>query len=87
MKNLCFKLAAAAVAVAIGSPAFAQTTMRQQLEARFSAADVDHDGKLTRSEAQAGMPRVATYFDAIDTGHRGYVTLVQIEQFAVQHKP
>jgi hypothetical protein len=86
MKHLCFKLAAAAVAIAIGSPAFAHTK-KQQLEARFSAADVDHDGKLTQSEAQGGMPRVATYFDAIDTGHRGYVTLAQIEQFAVQHKP
>jgi hypothetical protein len=86
MKHLCFKLIAVAAAVAIGSPVFAQTTMRQQLEARFSAADVDHNGKLTRSEARAGMPRVASYFDAIDTGHRGYVTLEQIEQFAVQHK-
>jgi Ca2+-binding EF-hand superfamily protein len=86
MKHLCFKLVGVAVAVAVASPVFAQTTMRQKLEARFSAADVDHDGKLTRTEAQAGMPRVASYFDAIDTGHRGYVTLEQIEQFVVQHK-
>jgi hypothetical protein len=87
MKHPCFKLVAAALAVAIGLPAFAQTTMRQQVETRFAAADVNHDGKLSRSEAQAGMPRVATYFDAIDTGHHGYVTFEQIEQFAVQHKP
>jgi Ca2+-binding EF-hand superfamily protein len=86
MKHLGFKWVAAAVTVAIGLPVFAQTTMRQQLEARFSAADIDHNGKLTRSEAQAGMPRVAAYFEAIDTGHRGYITLAQIEQFAVQHK-
>jgi len=84
MKHLCFMLVA--VAVAVAPPVFAQTTMHQKLEARFSAADVNHDGKLTRSEAQAGMPRVASYFDAIDTGHRGYVTLEQIEQFAIQHK-
>jgi len=87
MKHPCFEWVAAAAVIALASPVFAQTTMQQQLETRFSAADVDHDGKLTRSEAQAGMPRVAGYFDAIDTGHRGYVTLAQIEQFAVQHKP
>ncbi|MGU4701465.1 EF-hand domain-containing protein [Burkholderia cepacia] len=72
-------------ALLVASPAFAQSAMQQKLEARFAAADVDHDGKLTRAEAQAGMPRVAEHFDEIDSAHAGYVTLAQIEQFAAQH--
>lgn len=71
-------------ALLVASPAFAQSTMQQKLEARFAAADVDHDGKLTRAEAQTGMPRVAQHFDEIDSAHVGYVTLPQIEQFAAQ---
>jgi Ca2+-binding EF-hand superfamily protein len=81
MKRLCLVLAALVVV----SPAFAQTSMQQKLETRFAAADVNHDGKLTMAEAQAGMPLVARHFNEIDTAHAGYVTLDQIEQFAAQH--
>ncbi|WP_118182692.1 EF-hand domain-containing protein [Paraburkholderia phosphatilytica] len=56
----------------------------QQLDARFSAANVTHDGKLTREQAQQGMPRVAQHFDEIDTLKAGYVTLPQIQQFMMQ---
>lgn len=73
------------VTTLVVSPAFAQGNMQQMLETRFAAADVNHDGKLTREEAQAGMPRVAAHFDEIDTTHQGYVTLGQIEQFAAEH--
>jgi hypothetical protein len=45
---------------------------------RFKAADVDHDGKLTREEAKAGMPEVYKRFDKIDARKRGYVTERQI---------
>lgn len=48
---------------------------------RFDAADADHDGKLTRDEANAGMPRIAAKFDAIDTDHKGYITKEQIVSF------
>ena len=41
---------------------------------RFEQADSDHDGRLTRAEAQA-MPFVAKHFDAIDTNHDGYMRL------------
>lgn len=50
-----------------------------QLTQRFNQADKDHDGKLTRDEAKAGMPRVAEHFDDIDSEHRGYITLGQIQ--------
>jgi len=45
---------------------------------RFKAADVNHDGKLTREEAKAGMPEVYKHFDQIDALKRGYVTERQI---------
>jgi len=49
-----------------------------QMEQRFAAADANSDGKLTRDEAKAGMPRVYQQFDAIDGTHKGYVTLDDI---------
>jgi hypothetical protein len=55
--------------------------MMQQLQERFAAANTTHDGKLTKQQAELGMPRVAQHFDQIDTQKVGYVTLPQIEQF------
>ncbi len=45
---------------------------------KFNAADANHDGKLTREEADAGMPNVAKDFDKIDTKKSGSVTQKQI---------
>ncbi|MGT2493691.1 hypothetical protein ACU4GD_32310 [Cupriavidus basilensis] len=45
---------------------------------RFKAADGDHDGKLSREEAKAGMPEVYKRFDQIDVRKQGYVTGRQI---------
>jgi hypothetical protein len=56
----------------------------QQLQARFSAANTTHDGKLTKAQAAQGMPMVAQNFDQIDTQRAGYITLLQIEQFMQQ---
>jgi len=84
-----FVLAAAALLAATGAQAQAQPasapsadSMKQQIQDRFAKADADHDGKLTRAEAQAGMPRVAAKFDEIDAAHTGSVTLEQILKFA-----
>jgi len=44
---------------------------------RFADADTDHDGRLSRTEAQAA-PYVARHFDAIDTDHDGYVTRAEL---------
>jgi Ca2+-binding EF-hand superfamily protein len=51
------------------------------LKSRFAAADNNGDGKLTRDECQAGMPRIYRGFDRIDVDHKGYITLEQIIQF------
>ncbi|SOZ19978.1 conserved exported hypothetical protein [Cupriavidus taiwanensis] len=48
---------------------------------RFKAADADHDGKLTRDEAQAGMPQVYANFDKIDAKKSGTVTERQIGSY------
>jgi hypothetical protein len=45
---------------------------------KFKEADADHDGKLTREEAEAGMPNVAKDFDKIDAKKKGFVTQKQI---------
>lgn len=43
----------------------------------FKAADANHDGKLTREEAQA-MPEVYKNFDKIDAKKKGEITEKQI---------
>jgi len=78
-------------------PALAQTTppagarteerrarMEQALNQRFNQADSNHDGLLQMAEAQAGMPKVAQNFAAIDTEGQGAVTLDQIKAYMVQ---
>ena len=51
------------------------------LKTRFAAADKNGDGKLTREECQAGMPRIYRGFDKIDADGKGYITLDQIVTF------
>lgn len=58
--------------------------MKDKLVERFNAADTDHDGRLTKLEADGKMPRVAKNFDAIDVQKRGYVTIDQIEAYTIQ---
>lgn len=72
----------------VAAPAFAQANMdtdqKQKMMAafqqRFTAADKDGDGALTREEAKA-MPRVAAHFDDIDANHDGKVTPSEIVAF------
>lgn len=59
---------------------------RTELQKRFDAADTNKDGKLTREEAQAKMPRVYKNFDTIDAGHAGSVSLADIETFLMSKK-
>ena len=55
-----------------------RTGHRRTLQQRFEDANTGRDGRLTLAQAQSGMPAVARDFDAIDTGHKGYVTLDDI---------
>jgi hypothetical protein len=53
-----------------------------RMQARFAAADVDHDGRLTRDEAKSGMPFVYKHFDDIDTQKAGSITMADIAAYA-----
>lgn len=90
-----FKLRALSIAgfLMLGAAAHAQAPnaarlekARTELQKRFEAADANKDGKLTREEAQAKMPRIYQNFDAIDTNHSGAITLVDIETFLMSKK-
>ena len=56
------------------------------LAQRFAAANVTHDGRLTREQAATGMPVVARNFDVIDVDHKGFVTLPEIRAFAAERR-
>ena len=79
--------------LALGTLAHAQSPnagrlekARTELQKRFEVADANKDGKLTREEAQAKMPRIYQNFDAIDTSHSGAITLADIETFLMSKK-
>lgn len=68
-----------------GTPSDARIARLQgALQKRFAAADANHDGRLTRQEAEGHMPWVASHFEAIDTAHAGSVSLQDIEAYAAQ---
>jgi hypothetical protein len=70
----------ATLSLAICTCAFPMLGQAQQqspvdrLDARFQAADTDHNGQLSREEAEKGMPALARHFDQI-AGDKGFVTL------------
>jgi Ca2+-binding EF-hand superfamily protein len=69
-----------AASVAVYSPVMAQDANQiQQLEQRFKEANKSGDGKLTREEAKAGMPKIAKNFDRLDKDHKGYLTVDDIK--------
>jgi len=53
--------------------------MEAIMEQRFKAANTTGDGKLTKEQAKAGMPRIYSNFDKIDVDHKGYITLDQLK--------
>lgn len=61
------------------TPAYARP--HHSLTERFGEANTTHDGHLTAEQARSGMPAVARDFAAIDTGHRGFVTLDDIKAY------
>ena len=50
----------------------------QEVIARFKAADLNGDGKISREEAEKGLPRLAMVWDKVDVDKRGYITLEQL---------
>jgi hypothetical protein len=75
-----------AAALAQTADAGRAAQMQAELKKRFTAADANGDGQLTREEAQGRMPRVHQDFDAIDATHKGFVTLADIQAYAVAQR-
>ena len=73
---------AAALFAALTLPVAGDSSRDEQIDEHFAAADTNHDGQLTLTEAQAGMPRVASNFDKIDADQSGTVTLTEIKALA-----
>lgn len=60
--------------------------LQEELQQRFAKADTNHDGLLSREEAQAGMPRIYQQYDAIDTLHNGALSLDDITRYLAQQR-
>ena len=80
--------AVALIAVAAATGAVAQAAdpgrgrqMAAELKKRFTDADANQDGLLSRDEAKAGMPYVHSHFDEIDTARNGRVSMAEIAAF------
>jgi hypothetical protein len=85
-----FGLTLAAITVAVG--VLAQTPPPPPPEppvkhgaARFEQIDVNHDGLISREEAQA-EPALAKHFDEIDTDHDGTITREELKAFRMARK-
>jgi Ca2+-binding EF-hand superfamily protein len=81
------RVALAIVLAAAAAGAAAQDAGRAQqagaeLQKRFAAADKNGDGRLTKDEAQAGMPMVYQHFDEIDKNKQGSISLADVAAFA-----
>ncbi len=54
---------------------------------RFEAANVTHDGKLTREQAeQAHWMGLVRHFDEVDRDRKGYVTLQDLHDYAAARR-
>jgi Ca2+-binding EF-hand superfamily protein len=87
------RVAALALLLLPAAAAFAQAAetdhMKNLLDhakERFTAADTDHDGMLTKAEAQKGMPFVAKHFDDIDAAKAGKVSLADITKYMEERR-
>jgi Ca2+-binding EF-hand superfamily protein len=88
MRRMAIVIFTASLICGLPTLSVAQTGMTQigksvrEIDKNFDVADKNHDGKLTRAEAQSGStPMIANHFDAIDTGHKGYVTKDDVHAF------
>ena len=72
-------------ALAAAPPARADADQRaaaiERLREKFDAADIDHDGWLSREEAAKGMPRIAAHFDEADTDHDGKLSKDEVAAY------
>jgi Ca2+-binding EF-hand superfamily protein len=53
-------------------------TLPPELEDQFRAADLDHDGAVSKEEARRGRLQLSDQFDSVDADHNGIVTLLEL---------
>ena len=79
------KLAALALAVCLSNFAHAaddnQAGEDAQFEQLFNNIDTNHDGKISRPEAELKAPAMAEAFERIDSNHDGYLSKQEIKTF------
>jgi len=56
--------------------------LNKEIAERFAKCDTNHDGKLTKKEADGCMPRIYSNFSFIDSANKGYVTVAEIQAAA-----
>ena len=80
-KNIRILVACAFSALAMTANADNASKNREIAE-RFAKCDANHDGKLTKAEANGCMPRIYSHFDYIDSSKKGYLTVPEIQAVA-----
>lgn len=78
--------------LALCTPALAQlglgalTSQIDQAKKNFDIADSNHDGFVSREEAEHGpVPFIRAHFDAIDRDHRGKVSKEEVAAYVRAH--
>jgi len=85
MKSLIKKIISIALSSLVAIPLLAladDVSRDKEIAERFAKCDVNHDGKLTREEANGCMPRIYDHFSYIDSSNKGYVTVAEIQAMA-----
>ncbi|MBU3603223.1 EF-hand domain-containing protein [Polynucleobacter sp. AP-Kaivos-20-H2] len=85
MKSSIKKIIAIALSSLVAIPLLAladDASRDKEIAERFAKCDVNHDGKLTREEANGCMPRIYDHFSYIDSSNKGYVTVSEIQAMA-----
>lgn len=59
-----------------------QRELRTSTENHLRAADINSDGAIDREEAEAGLPRVARFFDWLDADGDGRLTSDEVQRVA-----
>ena len=80
-KNIGILVACALSVLAVTANADNASKNREIAE-RFAKCDANHDGKLTKAEANGCMPRIYSHFDYIDSSKKGYLTVAEIQAVA-----
>jgi Ca2+-binding EF-hand superfamily protein len=50
-------------------------------ETRFDEVDINHDGGLSRDEAEIGMPMLFKHFDEVDTNKDGKISKGELNDY------